>query len=208
MKTLTNLAREPFRNRRLFWLAIILLFAIPAYLGLRAIQNMARLERDVSDRTVRVKELEDQLKRFEKPAKSNTSITTDRNRELAAAYDLIARRTFSWSQLLNDIERNLHSTVRILRVTVTQIQGQDREGTIGDHESAAILTLDVIGKSGKEVTAMMNRFHESGRFKVSPIQSKPIEGIEDVEFKLKVEYFPPRPATRVSSNNQVAENKQ
>jgi hypothetical protein len=204
MKPLTNLASEPFRNRRLFWLAIIAIFLIPSYFGLREIESMARLELDISNRTAIVKGLEGQLKKLEKPAKVNVVISTDQNRELAVASELIARRAFSWSQLLNDIERTLPPTVRVLRVAVTQIQPQDRDGTIGANEIAANLTLDVVGKGGQDVTAMINKMLETGRFKVFPLTKKPIEGTEEVEFSLKVDYFPPRSASQGSFGEQVA----
>ncbi|MCI0338738.1 MAG: hypothetical protein L0226_14270 [Acidobacteria bacterium] len=208
MKPLVNLASEPFRNRRLFWLAVLLLFAIPSYLGLRAIKSMAGLETEITSRTSAVKGLDAQLKKFEKSAKSNVTLSSDQNRELLAASQLIARRAFSWSRLLNDIERNLPPTVRVRRVAVSQIQPDERDGTLGGNEIATTLTLDVIGKKGQEVTTMINKFHESGRFKVFPLQQKPIEGTEEVEFSLKVDYFPPQSEIKKSLSNQVAERNQ
>jgi hypothetical protein len=204
MKLLINLASEPFRNRRLFWLAILSLFTIPSYFGLRAIESLTRLELEISNRAAVVKGLEAQSKKLEKPAKSNVAITAEQNRELVAAGELIARRAFSWSQLLSDIERNLPPTVRVLRVSVAQIQPQERDGAIGGNEVAATLTIEVIGKSSQDVTAMINRFLESGRFKVFPLTKKPIEGTEEVEFSLKVDYFPPPSALRGSLGNQIA----
>jgi hypothetical protein len=55
---------------------------------------------------------------------------------------------------------------------------------------------------------MINKFHDSGRFKVFPLSKKSIEGAEDIEFDLRVEYFPPTPASRANLNNQIAEKKQ
>lgn len=194
MRSLVNLASEPFRNRRLFWLAILFIFALPSYLGLRAIESKVNLEMGISARTAAVNGLEAQLRKYQKPVRSDLKISTDQNRELLAAGELIARRTFSWSQLLTDIERNLPTTVRVLRVAVSKIQPEERDGTIGAGQSAATLTLDVIGKSGQDVTGMINKFHESGRFKVTPINKRTVEGTEEVEFALKVDYFPPRPS--------------
>jgi hypothetical protein len=64
--------------------------------------------------------------------------------------------------------------------------------------------MTVIGKSGNDVTTMINKFHDSGRFKVAPLSKKAIEGIEDVEFELKVEYYPPTLPVRSVVGNQVA----
>ncbi len=207
MRPLVNLSSQPFRNRRLFWLAILLLFAIPSYLGLQAIEKMTALELEISNRNAAVAKLNNDLNKNKKPVTTNVTVSTDQNSQLVAASELIARRAFSWSQLLNDIERNLPPTVRVMRVAVAQIQPGERDGAIGEDDNAAILGLTVIGKSGNDVTAMINKFHDSGRFKVSPVSRKAIEGTEDVEFDLKVEYFPPTPASRANLSNQIAEKK-
>jgi len=207
MKPLVNLSSQPFRNRRLFWLAILLLFVVPSYLGLQAIHTLAERNGAIAGREAEVKKLQADLNKIQKPANPNVTISTDRNRQLVAASELVARRAFSWSHLLNDIERNLPVGVRVLRVAVAQIQPGERDGAIGGNENAATLGMTVIGKSNSDVTTMINKFHESGRFKVSPLSQKAIEGTEDVEFELKVEYFPPMPASRASLSNQIAEKK-
>lgn len=207
MRSLVNLSSQPFRNRRLFWLAILLLFVAPSYFGLLAIETMTLREADIAARDAEIKRLQGDLKKIEKPVSANVSISTDQNRQLVTASELVARRAFSWSSLLNDIERNLPAGVRVLRVAVTQIQPGERDGDIAANETAATLGMTIIGKSNGDVTTMINKFHESGRFKVFPLSKKAIEGTEDVEFELKVEYLPPTPATRASLSNQIAEKK-
>jgi Tfp pilus assembly protein PilN len=207
MRPLVNLSSQPFRNRRLFWLAILLLFVVPSYFGLQAIGTMTLREAEIATRDAEIRRLQGELKKIEKPASVDVSISTDQNRQLVAASELVARRAFSWSSLLNDIERNLPAGVRVLRVAVTQIQPGERDGDIGADETAATLGMTVIGKSNGDVTTMINKFHESGRFKVFPLSKKAIEGTEDVEFELKVEYLPPAPASRASLSNQIAEKK-
>lgn len=207
MRPLVNLSNQPFRNRRLFWLAILLLFVVPSYFGRNAINTLAQREDEIARRDAEIKKLQGDLNKIQKPASSDVAISTDQNRQLVTASELVARRAFSWSNLLNDIERNLPAGVRVLRVAVTQIQPAERDGTIGGNENAATLGLTVIGKSNNDVTTMINKFHESGRFKVSPLSKKAIEGTEDVEFDLKVEYFPPMPASRAGLSNQIAEKK-
>jgi hypothetical protein len=204
MKPLVNLASAPFRNRRLFWLAILALLAVPSWFGLEAIGTKARLESEKGMYDLRIADLEKRLKKVEKPATTNVNISQDQNLQLYAASELIARRAFSWSALLNDIERNLPPTVRVLQIGVTQIQPDERDGTVGGDKSAATLSMSVIGKSESDVTTMINRFFESNRFKVSPLSKKAIEGMEDIEFELKVEYFPPEQALRATAGDQVA----
>jgi hypothetical protein len=192
----------------LFWLAILLLFVVPAYFGLGAVGDLARRQSELDALDAEIQRLQAGLKPSEKAAAANVTISADRNLQLVAASELIARRAFSWSQLLDDIERNLSGGVRVLRVAVAQIQPNERDAAGGQNESAATLNMTVIGKSGADVTTMINKFHESRRFKVSPISKKPIEGTDEIEFDLKVEYLAPTPAPRAGLGNQIAEKKQ
>lgn len=207
MKPLVNLASSPFRNRRLFWLVILLLFLIPAYFGMQMIESASRLNDDISNQRMKVKAKEIEYKQMEKPVVSNVSISTDENKQLVAANELIARRAFSWSQLLSDIERSLPTTVRVLRVAVNQILPNEREEAFDGSQNAATLTLTVIGQTNQDVTTMINRFHDTGRFKVFPLSKKTIDGTDEIEFELKVEYFPPTSGTRVNVANQIASAK-
>ena len=213
MRRSPNLASKPFRNRRLFWLAIILIFAIPSYLGFGAVRKITSLESQISIRSAKVNEVEAQIKQIEKSGESNnrlpSKVSQEQNRRLLAANELIGRHAFSWSQLLNDMERNLPGTVRVVKVAVTQIKSRERDGTIGRSEvAAATLALEVIGKSDQDVTAMISKFEGSGRFKVYPQNKSVLEGLSDVDYSFRVDYFPPPVATNTSLNNQVAERKQ
>jgi Tfp pilus assembly protein PilN len=208
MRLLVNLSNRPFRNRRLFWLVILLLFVIPSYFGLGAVGDLARRQAELDALDAEIQGLQGGIKTPDKPASANVTISADRNLQLLAASELISRRAFSWSQLLDDIERNLPAGVRVLRVAVAQIQPNERDAAGVEIESAATLNMSVIGKSGAEVTTMINKFTESRRFKVFPISQKPVEGTEEIEFELKVEYLT-RPATpRAGLSNQIAEKKQ
>lgn len=204
MKPLVNLSSSPFRNRRLFWLAILLLFLIPSYFGLQAIETATTLGREIALQDIKVKSVESNLKKNDKPVVYNARVSSEENKQLVAASELIARRSFSWSQLLNEIERSLPAGVRVLRVGVAQIQPREREESYDGNENAATLNLIVIGKNGQDVTTMINKMHESGRFKVFPMSRKAVEGTEEIEFELRVEYFPPNSPARA---NQIAAAK-
>jgi hypothetical protein len=208
MRSLVNLSSQPFRNRRLFWLAILLLFVVPTYFGLGAIGDLSRRQLEIDTLDAEIHRLEGGIKSGNKPASADVKISADRNLQLVAASELIARRAFSWSQLLDDIEHNLPGGVRVLRVALAQVQPNERAAAGGENESAATLIMTVIGKSGADVTTMINKFHESRRFKVSPVSAKPVEGTEEVEFDLKVEYLARTAAPRAGLGNQVAEKKQ
>jgi Tfp pilus assembly protein PilN len=189
-------------------MAILLLFVVPSYFGLDAIGALARRQAELDAFDAEIQRLQGSLRTVEKPSTANVTISADRNLQLVAASELIARRAFSWSQLLDDIERNLPADVRVLRVAVAQIQPGDRDGAAGENDIAATLNMRVIGKSGNEVTAMITKFHESRRFRVSPLSITPVEGTEEVESDLKVEYLAPAPAPGAGLSNQIAEKKQ
>jgi Tfp pilus assembly protein PilN len=208
MRLLVNLSNRPFRNRRLFWMVILLLFVIPTYFGLGAVGDLARRQTELDALDAEIQGLQGGIRKPDKPASTNVTISADRNLQLLAASELIARRAFSWSQLLDDIERNLPAGVRVLRVAVAQIQPNERDASGVQIESAATLNMSVIGKSGAEVTTMINKFHESRRFRVSPISQKPVEGTEEIEFELKVEYLMRPAAPRAGLSNQIAEKQQ
>lgn len=194
MKPLVNLAAEPFQNRRLFWGGILLLFLASAYAGQLAIQEKVTRESQLAMlRTVLQKTERNEADRKAAPTRSGPAISFEQNQEIYAASELLARKSFSWSRLLNELEQNLPAGVRLLRVGVSTVVPAEMNGSFGGPESAATLTLDVIGKSNAEVTEMINRFHDSRRFRVSPLTQKPIEGTEEVEFTLKVDYFPSLP---------------
>ena len=208
MRPLVNLSNRPFRNRRLFWLAILLLFVVPAYFGLGAVGDLARRQSEIDALDAEIQRLEGGVRASDKSTSANVTISADRNLQLVAASELIARRAFSWSQLLDDIERNLPGGVRVLRVAVAQIKPNERDTAGGENDSSATLIMTVIGKSGDDVTTMINKFTDSNRFKVFPVASKKVEGTEDVEFDLRVEYSPQTPAQRAGLSNQIAEKKQ
>ena len=206
MKSAVNLASNPFRNRRLFWLVILLLFIVPAYFLIKTVETTQALSNSVSNQKMVVKGLESQVKGI-KPVTTNVTISTEQNKQLVAANELIARRSFSWAQLLSDTERSLPAGVRVLRVAVNQILPNEREEAFDGTLNAATLTLTVIGKTGQDVTNMINRLHETNRFKVIPMSKKTVDGTDEIEFELKVEYFPPATAANASVGNQIASAK-
>jgi Tfp pilus assembly protein PilN len=191
MKPYVNLATDPFRNRRLFWVGVLMFFLLPAYAGQLAIQEKIARDSQITELQRRLQVGGQRGDEGSNTIKTIPVISFEQNQEIYAASELLARKSFSWSHLLDEIERNLPAGVRLLRVGVSTIVPVEKNGAFGGPESAATLTMDVIGKSNGDVTSMINRFHDSGRFRVSPLTQKPIEGTEEVEFSLKVDYFPP-----------------
>lgn len=210
MRISINLAREPFRNRRLFWLMLLALFGASSYFGLYAINRKVQLEQQI----VSLQESSRKLlppttrKNDSKEPISTLTITSDKNRELIAASELIERRAFSWSQLLNDIERHIPASVRVVRIAVNKVKAKEQNVVTGVEDRSVNLTLEVVGKSSTDVTKMMTDFERTGMFTVTPREKKLLEGLEDVQFVLDVEYTPPVPrGLRAAGSNQLAENR-
>lgn len=215
MRPTVNLARAPFRNRRLFWLTILALFGVSSYFGLSAIKEKVRLEREIVSQQEALarlapKAVPSNKKPDAKEPQQPLSITADKNRELLAANELIERRAFSWSQLLNDIEHHIPANVRVLRIAVNKVKAKEQKvmNGAGNDDRSVNLTLEVVGKSTTDVTKMITDFERTRVFIVNPREKKLIEGMDDVQFTLDVEYTPPQPrGLRAMNNNQLAENR-
>lgn len=203
IKPLVNLATNPFRNRRLFWIAIALALTTTTIIGQRIIRQRVERESEIRSLESVVSLLESRLgKPSPTPAAGPAGqlIPPEQNTEIYAASELIARKSFSWSSLLDEIERFIPPGVRVLRIAVTTIVPNEKNGSIGGPESAATLSLEVIAKSNPDVIKLINLLHGSGHFRVSPLSQKPVEGTGEIEFSLRVEYLPPPAAP----NNRVA----
>jgi hypothetical protein len=122
MRPIVNLASKPFRNRRLFWLAILAIFGLSSYFGL--VLPSSRRSSSKANSSSKKRRWPGCPRRLLKPIQKRPSapltITQDKNRELLVARELIERRAFSWSQLLNDIERHIPANVRVVRIAVTR----------------------------------------------------------------------------------------
>ncbi len=201
MKLQINFASEPFRNRRLFWLLIAGVIAIASLVGLNALGSQAGLEQQIALLEPKVMRMEAQAKNGQPIDFSDSTLTIGENQALIVAQDLITRKSFSWSQLLNDLERFIPSGVRVTRISV------DNVGRIKDAEGKSVtLSFDVVGKSSTAVTQMISELNKSSRFVIYPQSQRTVEGTEEVEFQLNVEYRPAQFATSQASGlkTQVA----
>jgi Tfp pilus assembly protein PilN len=201
MKLQINFASEPFRNRRLFWLLLGSVIAVASFVGLNTLDARLELERQVTLLEPKVLTLEAAAKNGPPLDFTDSTLTIGQNQALIVAQDLITRKSFSWSQLLNDLERFIPTTVRVTRIAVEKVgRSKETEG------KAVSLSFDVVGKSATEVTQMIGELNKSARFVVYPLAQKQVEGTEEVEFQLGVEYRPPQFAATQPTplNTQVA----
>ncbi len=209
MRPLVNLSGEPFRNRRLFWLSLLIIFGISLFVGWRSIQRMSQLDAELAARSPAIREVEAKVREVNKAPPVLPSLTLEQARAYWAANGLIGRKVFSWTLLLNDIERLIPRGVRVLRVGVSKNVTNERPA----NESTQVtvpLEMEVIAKSVGDFTQMVTAFNSTGVFVVSPKWQKPVEGLTDIQFGFDIEYQPPpiAPVAPVkASSQQIAERR-
>jgi Tfp pilus assembly protein PilN len=204
MRPLVNLASEPFRNRRLFWLVIVAVFASSSAVGFYTIRAISGLDHQVKSLEPIVKEQEERVKAMAEAGRGVSALTPEQNYALQAANVLIARKGFSWSQLLNDLERHVPATVRVVKISVNRVAPRAQTDPGGKSVSLSLLA---VGRNASEVTQMIYGLNKSGAFSAEPRVIAPVEGTEEVEFTLEVEYRPAVRASRSALANQIAEGK-
>lgn len=212
MKPLVNLSSRPFRDRRLFWLGVLLIFLLASLVGVKTYGTISELDEEIAELQPKVKKLEDQAKAGEQKPDIVQSLSPAQTLSMLVADELILRKSFSWTRLLSQIEQRIPSTVRVRKITINKINAQAKNETLiqaGNAPHKVLLSLDVTGKNADEVLKMMETFNRSGIFFVTPKKESALEGTEEVEFDLNVEYFPPstRRSLETVPANQVAEGR-
>jgi hypothetical protein len=154
----TNLSTRPFYNERAVHVVAAILAVVLLALTVWQVGRVVRLSRY---RT----ELQTVIKRNRAETESNTSQAQQIRRgldqqQLAAlaasareANDLIAQRTFSWTEIFNQIEATLPGDVMLLGVQPDFSEGMTR------------LHMDVQGKSEEEIDAFWQRLEKTGSFR-------------------------------------------
>ena len=206
MITKLNLARRPFRNRKLPWILSAILLAVSfgslifILADLRATNQVtARINGDIQTIQPEI----DALKKQRADVKQ--SLTPEQQRVLVAAHTLVARKQFSWSRLLADLESVVPSKVGVSQVTVRDIYQKDQQ-TYAELDFA-VLSLDY-----QSVIAMIGQMNESGIFRAELREQELQKGKGDVtEYKMLLLYkphigVPTRQQTDVAENvaNQTA----
>lgn len=185
-----NLARRPFANRKLFWIAVWSVFFLSLSVGLWAYSEKTtadvearRLAGAVSDRERQVQQLKEEAEK-RKQQTPTVQVTEQDAYELAAARRLIAHKAFPWTKLINDIEDRVPKQVRLLSIKVNE-SVDEGDGVVGHVEVKAL------GKSPDQMTEMMAAFDNSGGLflRGQSTQDQAIETTE-VPFTINLIYRP------------------
>ncbi len=195
-----NLAHRPFRNRALPWtlIAVVgvvslawLAYSISSERGVQA--GMRVIERDMVS-------LREQTRRIEiENERKAQAIPPADLQSLRDAHRLIDRKGFSWTGLFSDLETSIPASVRVARISVTDVV-QTQTTTI------AVISLTVVGRSSEDVTAMISAMNQSGVFVATPQTQQNARAQQSgqnagVEWTLRLNYTPR--AGRIIDNSQA-----
>lgn len=191
-----NLARNPFRNRRLFWLLFAVSLSVTLFLGVwaagQAVDRQSRIQ-EVSAKIASQKRELEQLssKKIEGPL----ALTEAQSRQIRAAALLIRQRSFSWSTMLEEFEAALPSNVKISSI---RLQKQDDEEKIANFNNEILLNVTISAKAAEDVTKMIAQLDKQRVFYVNIRNETVKKGDDELNFELEVTYRP-RPKKATSS---------
>jgi type IV pilus assembly protein PilN len=154
----TNLSTRPFYNERVIhlWLAVIAAVTIAATVFnvtrvIRYSRSDTRLATAASRDEARAADLREQAARLR--ATVDPKQVERASQEARVANDLIDRRTFSWTELLNRFEKTLPDDVRITAVRPSI-----------DRRLGTMLTINVVARSTDDVAQFMENLEATGAF--------------------------------------------
>jgi type IV pilus assembly protein PilN len=180
----TNLSTRPFYNERVvrLWLTVfaVAVLAATAFNVSRIIKysrNDTQLATEASTDEARAADLRKQAARLR--ATVNPRELEFASTEARQANDLIDRRTFSWTELLNRFEATLPDEVRITSVHPRV-----------DRNAGTVIQFNVIARSTDDVNQFIENMSANGAFtKVRPIEERTNdEGL--LEASLEAAYAP------------------
>jgi Tfp pilus assembly protein PilN len=193
MRTNLNLSRRPFKNRRLFWIAIAAVFFVSIWFGLWVTSETTRVKAEAEEIANLIKAQEGQVKAYLeeqerlKKAEEQIVISDQDAIHLASARQLIASRAFSWNKLIGDIERFVPKNAK---VTSIQVSGASTTGG----NIVAEVEIKAVGRSSAQLTEMMASMDKSGGlFEVrNNFSQEAALETGEIPFMLRVAYVPGR----------------
>jgi hypothetical protein len=185
----TNLSTRPFYNERAVHIVAaivaVVLVAITAWQVVR-VRDLSRyktqlntaIRRDRNEADVRTREAQSIRSHIDEKQLATLSASAKE------ANDLIAQRTFSWTQLFNEIETTLPDDVMLMGV-----HPEIKDGLTELH-------LDVQGRNEDVIDAFWDRLEKTGRFHDVAWTNVAVteDGLQ--RMVMKATYTPGQPSTR------------
>jgi Tfp pilus assembly protein PilN len=153
-----NLASRPFRDYRPVYAAVVLMALLTAFLALNNVDTYLRYRTETQTTRANIAKLESQIADEQRRTDALTQRVRGVDVKLLAsqtefANAQLAQRAFSWSELLDRLERVLPDDVRLQSVSPTF----SKDGLVH-------LSMTCIGKTGDSLVTTINRFNGDGHF--------------------------------------------
>jgi hypothetical protein len=192
MRTNLNLSRQPYTNRRLFWICLLALLFAGISVAFWTANGQARVASEINELKSQISAKQESLKQLKDKAEKNqvvvtqTVLTEEQKYQLASARQLIAQKSFSWNNLLSDIEKYVPKRVRILSIKIDESAKPKDEG-------AVLIDIVAAGESPTQMTEMMTTIeNSSGKFILDQAEQQATDEDGSTPFILKLIYRPVR----------------
>jgi Tfp pilus assembly protein PilN len=204
MRFQVNLSHQPFYNRRLFWLGVLALLVVTGILSLWTLRKIDESADRVQELQTKIAEQNLQLKRLKAtPPQGVQHLTNSQMEQLQAAASLIEQHNFSWTAMLEEFERSLPPTVRLVNIALKE--SKEKPGAIPTE--GLLFSVKVLTKTPEDVTKMIAMMDKRGLFQMQPNSQLPPGPTGDIGFDIDVNYLPQhrtQPAAKKVKNDQVA----
>jgi Tfp pilus assembly protein PilN len=181
-----NLASRPFRDYRPVYAVVVIMALLTAFLALNNVDTFLRYRTETKTTRANIAKLEEQIADEQRKAGTLTQRLRGVDLKLLAsqtefANAQLAERAFSWSELLDRLERVLPSDVRLQ--SVSPAFGKD---------GLVHLSMTCIAKTGDGLTATINRFNADPHFANAFPNNETLNEGEHREYRilLGVDYRP------------------
>jgi len=102
--------------------------------------------------------------------------------QLAAARQMISNKSFSWDQMIKDVDQYVPDNARVTNLKMTDFAAAG-EGSVAQVE------LKALGKTTGEMTEMMKRLEDSnGRFRIAEAMQEQANEAGEIPFTLQLQY--------------------
>lgn len=185
-----NLAKEPFRNRSVFWLAmaagylvaLTALLVVLTYAGAVG-ADTEELRAEAATQQETIAELERRVEEI-KQERSTAVFTPEDRQALDDARLLINKKTFSWTRLFNDLEPFVPRDAKLTNIAINSIEGDGASRVV-------TMTIAGRGKSFSQMGAFIANLDGSGgRFSAEPVSNGPDQQSQEFMFTINVRYRP------------------
>ena len=178
-----NLASRPFRDYRPVYAAVVVMALLTAFLALNNVDTFLRYRTETKTTRANIVKLEGQIAEEQRRTESLAQRLKGVDLKLLAsqtefANAQLAERAFSWSELLDRLERVLPSDVRLHSVTPSF----EKDGLVH-------LSMTCVTKTGEGLTNTINRFNADQHF-ANAFPTSETQVLNEYQFTLGVDYRP------------------